>query len=189
MSVNGKAAERKPAISPGDLEGLLASAVIGKQADIDELSLRASINLKRASLVLNQREGHILQPATGRTAASLRVLTLVWAFGPIEAKDLARLSGVTRQAVSGCLATLERDALVQREYETEGDKRLMPITVTSAGHEFVEKYLVPQNEVHQGFFRALDEDELRTLVALLARLVVSDHAPTSDRRATAPGPK
>lgn len=170
-----RTARRGRPVAAHELESLLASAVTAREGDVDELALRASINLKRAAVVLNQREVSALHQVSGSSSASMRVLIMVWAFGPMEAKDLARLSGVTRQAVSGCLATLERDGLVRRERELSEDRRLVSITVTPSGREAVEGYLGPQNALHRVYFRSLEDSELETLVQLLSRLVVTGH--------------
>lgn len=163
------------AISAKDFEGLVAAAVVARHQEVDQRVLRAATDLKRAANVLEQIEVRKVHASAGRTSAAFRVLVMIWAFGPIEAKDVTRLSGVTRQAVSSCLATLDRDGLVSRERATKADKRLVPVTVTQAGAELVERNLLPQNQVQQAFFEVLSPDELTTLTDLLARLLVAAH--------------
>jgi len=158
-----------------DLEGFLADAVRRAHPELDQLVLRAATNLKRSFNILSQEEARHMHPLSGRTAAAFRVLVMVWAFGPIEAKDVARLSGVSRQAVSGVLSSLERDSLVNRERATKADRRLAPITITPEGAELVEEHLAPQNNAQRAFFSSLSSEELRTLVGLLAKLIVGTH--------------
>jgi DNA-binding MarR family transcriptional regulator len=162
-------------ISAKDMDAMLAAAVTHDHPELDREILRAATNLKRAATVLEQIETRLVHNTTGRTSAAFRVLVMTWAFGPIEAKDVSRLSGVSRQAVSGVLATLERDGLVSRERATKADKRLVPVTITTAGRELVEGNLLRQNEVQQEFFGGLSPEELQTLVTLLGRLVVAPH--------------
>lgn len=162
-------------ISAKDMDGMLAAAVTGARPEIDQNVLRAATNLKRAATILEQVETHILHGATGRTPAAFRVLVMTWAFGPIEAKDVSRLSGVSRQAVSGVLATLERDGLVSRERATREDKRLAPITITAAGRSLVEDNVLHQNEIQKSFFGGLSAAELQTLIELLGRLILAAH--------------
>ncbi|MEU6644080.1 MarR family transcriptional regulator [Saccharomonospora sp. NPDC046836] len=162
-------------ISAKDLDGLLAETVSAQVRDLDQEVLRAATNLKRAATVLDQLEIRHVHGANRRTPAAFRVLVMIWAFGPIEAKDVSRLSGVSRQAVSGVLATLERDGLVSRERATKADKRLVPVTITQDGAELVEANLLPQHEVQQKFFEALSPDEVRTLIQLLSRIIVAAH--------------
>jgi DNA-binding MarR family transcriptional regulator len=176
MASKDRVARPSPSsISAKDLDGLLAAAATTCRPKMDQEVLRAATNLKRAATVLDQIEVRSVHTSTGRTSAAFRVLVMTWAFGPIEAKDVSRLSGVSRQAVSGVLATLERDGLVTRERATKADKRLAPVTITAAGAELVEKNLLPQNQVQREFFGALSPDELQTLIDLLARLIVAAH--------------
>jgi DNA-binding MarR family transcriptional regulator len=162
-------------ISAKDMDGMLAATTTIDRPEIDQEVLRAATNLKRAATVLEQIETRLVHNITGRTSAAFRVLVMTWAFGPIEAKDVSRLSGVSRQAVSGVLAILERDGLVSRERATKEDKRLVPITLTDAGRALVEDNLLRQNEVQQEFFGALAPGELQTLIQLLSRIVVAAH--------------
>jgi hypothetical protein len=50
----------------------------------------------------------------GWTWAGFRIMNVLWALGPIELRDLARLAGASRAATSSVLNTLERDGLVTR---------------------------------------------------------------------------
>ena len=176
MAAKNRASRQPPSsISAKDLDGLLAATVTAERSDIDKNVLRAATNLKRAATVLDQMEIRDVHSTTGRTPAAFRVLVMTWAFGPIEAKDVSRLSGVSRQAVSGVLATLERDGLVSRERATKADKRLVPVTITEAGAALVKENLVPQHHVQQRFLSALSPDELLTLTELLSRVVVAAH--------------
>ena len=158
-----------------DLELALAAAVAQLSDDVDPLVVKAATNLKRAATILDQIEVRELHSSTGRTTSAFRVLVMLWAFGPMEAKDVARLSGVSRQAVSTVLATVERDGLVTRERATKADKRLAPVTLSEAGAALVESHLVPQNKLQRAFFEALSPQEIATLVSLLGRLIVATH--------------
>jgi MarR family transcriptional regulator, organic hydroperoxide resistance regulator len=156
-------------------DSAIAAAVLDGHPDIDAHVLRAATNLKRAATILDQTELQQLHSLTGCTTAAFRVLVIIWTFGPVEAKDVARLSGVSRQAVSSVLATLERDGLVHRERATKADKRLVPITVTGAGRALVDQHLGPQNKIQAAFFHALSSEELDIFVGLLTRLIVAAH--------------
>ena len=159
-----------PRITSGDLDTRLVAAVTHGRTGLDPLVVRASTNLKRAATVLDQREVRAVHHPAGWTSAAFRTLVMIHGFGPIEAKDVARLVGVSRQAVSGVLATLERDGLIQRGRASRADRRLAPATVTEKGCAAVDAMLIPQHRVQAGFFAALDPGELRTLLDLLRRL-------------------
>jgi DNA-binding MarR family transcriptional regulator len=104
----------------------VAAAVPG--ADLD--ALRASFDLIRASTRLVQRlEAEVHSPA-GWSMAGFRVMFCVWVGGELEPRDIARLSGLSRAAVSSVLNTLERDGLVERTRESH-DRRLVTVRLTS----------------------------------------------------------
>src|SRR5690349_3799845 len=109
------------AVRADNFDEFLAGAVSRRTRNVDPLVLKAATNLKRAATVLDQIEQRELHPFTGRTTAAFRVLVMIWAFGPVEAKDVARLSGVSRQSVSAVLANLERDELVSRHRAAKVD--------------------------------------------------------------------
>ena len=106
----------------------VAEAVPG--ADLD--ALRASFDLIRAATRLTQRlEAEVLRDA-GWSMAGFRAMFCVWIGGELEPRDIARLSGLSRAAVSSVLNTLERDGLVERFRESD-DRRLVTVRLTPDG--------------------------------------------------------
>ncbi|WP_176460610.1 MULTISPECIES: MarR family winged helix-turn-helix transcriptional regulator [Nocardiaceae] len=159
-----------------DLEDVIASVVTDHYPHLDESALRLATNLKRAANVLVQREESEIFNATNRSSAAVRALTMIWIFDPIEARDISRLSGFSRQAVSGVLTTLERDGLISRERGSSYDRRLAPVSITDEGREFVEQMIPAQNGTEAGYFSALSDRERVQLTRLLAKLIVGSGA-------------
>src|ERR1700751_2110888 len=58
------------------------------------------------------RDFEALHRRRGGTWAGFRIMNVLWAVGAAELRDVARLSGGSRRAVSRPLNTLERDGLV-----------------------------------------------------------------------------
>ncbi len=140
--------------------------------DIDLTTFAAAFELFRLSTkVINDFETTVHRPL-GLSIAGFRVLFTVWVFGELEPRDIARLSGVTRAAVSGVVNTLERDGLVEKSREQE-DKRLVTVRLTDGGERLLREAYQAQNEREQVLFGDLDTDELRTLTELMRRLLVS----------------
>jgi DNA-binding MarR family transcriptional regulator len=154
-----------------DLENLMVSAVTDRHPEVSHVALRLAINLKRAATILLQREESDFLGVLNRSTAAVRALTMIWMFEPVEARDIARLSGYSRQAVSGVLTTLERDGLITRERGSSSDRRLAPVSITTGGRTFVEDVLPRQNVTEGRFFGALSESEQEDLGRLLAKLV------------------
>jgi DNA-binding MarR family transcriptional regulator len=137
-------------------------------ADLD--ALRASFDLIRASTRLVQRlEAEVHSPA-GWSMAGFRVMFCVWVGGELEPRDIARLSGLSRAAVSSVLNTLERDGLVERSRESH-DRRLVTVRLTPDGARRLAAAYAHQNEVEQDFFAGLSGDRRRRLADELAGLL------------------
>jgi DNA-binding MarR family transcriptional regulator len=144
----------------------VAAAVPG--ADLD--ALRASFDLIRASTRLVQRlEAEVHSPA-GWSMAGFRVMFCVWVGGELEPRDIARLSGLSRAAVSSVLNTLERDGLVERSRESH-DRRLVTVRLTTDGATRLVAAYERQNLVEREFFGGLGRGRATGLAGRLADLL------------------
>ncbi len=155
-----------------------ALAAVSEAAPTTDLdSLRASFDLIRASTLLVQRlEAEVHRPA-GWSMAGFRVMFCVWVAGELEPRDIARLSGLSRAAVSSVLNTLERDGLVDRSRES-ADRRLVTVRLTPDGeHRLVAAY-ERQNVVERDFFGALDRDRVDAFAGDLSRLLEHPSVPS-----------
>ena len=102
--------------------------------------------------------------------SGFRIMWMIWLFQEIEARDLARLAGVSRQATSSVLTTLENKGLVHRERTSPTDRRLVTVSLTPEGLAEVERAFVDQNALDSQWFSVLDADDQRQFVRLLARV-------------------
>ena len=146
--------------------------------DLD--ALRASFDLIRASTLLVQRlEAEVHHPA-GWSMAGFRVMFCVWVADGLEPRDIARLSGLSRAAVSSVLNTLERDGLVERSRES-ADRRLVTVRLTADGERRLVAAYERQNVVERDFFAGLDRERVEEIAGDLARLLErrSDATPSS----------
>lgn len=105
----------------------------------------------------------------GWTWAGFRIMNVLWAVGEVELRELARLSGASRAAISSALNTLERDGLVTRLRDV-ADRRLVRIALTEQGGERLRDGMREQAERERRWFAALDRDQLRGVSRALATL-------------------
>jgi DNA-binding MarR family transcriptional regulator len=141
-------------------ERVAVDAVGAAVPDADLDALRASFDLVRAATRLVQRlEAEVHRPA-GWSMAGFRIMFCVWVGGDLEPRDIARLSGLSRAAVSSALNTLERDGLVERARESH-DRRLVTVRLTDDGAGRLVAAYRRQNEVEQEFFGGLDRADRR----------------------------
>jgi DNA-binding MarR family transcriptional regulator len=131
----------------------------------------------RAELVFQLTRLHVrlsgdfdaLHRRRGWTWAGFRIMNVLWTVGPAELRDLARLSGTSRAAISSALNPLERSGLVARS-PVDGDKRLVRVELTPRGHEELLEGIRDQVERERQWFGELDPAERAQLTGLLARL-------------------
>lgn len=149
--------------------GSVASAL--PATDLD--ALRASFALVRASTRLVQRLEAEVHREAGWSMAGFRVMFCVWVGGELEPREIARLSGLSRAAVSSVLNTLERDGLVERTRESH-DRRLVTVRLTDDGARRLVTAYAHQNRVERDFFASLPERDRRRLARDLAELMIRD---------------
>jgi DNA-binding MarR family transcriptional regulator len=109
------------------------------------------------------------------------VLFVLWLAGPLEAKRVAQLSGMSRAAVSALVNTLKRDGLVSRT-QADHDRRAVLLKLTDAGHDAITSAYQAHNEREQAWANALSKPEQTTLIGLLEKLATSSAATEAKRR-------
>lgn len=90
-------------------------------------------------------------------------------FGKLEARTLARIIGVSRQAVSLVITTLERDGFITRE--PGEDRRTFVIQLTERGRSVAKEALTGQIGIANDWFGGLTPEELAQLTHLLERVL------------------
>ncbi|HXB85477.1 MarR family winged helix-turn-helix transcriptional regulator, partial [Mycobacterium sp.] len=89
--------------------------------------------------------------------------------GAAEGRDVARLSGASRAAVSSALNTLERDGLVSRIRDS-ADRRLVRLQLTEHGRSALHEAMREQAGREREWLVALAPAEQQQLSMLLAVL-------------------
>lgn len=141
------------------------------EAVVDEASAeRAELvfNLSRLHSRLSQ-DFEARHRRLGWSWAGFRIMNVLWAVGAVELRELARLAGVSRAAISSALNALQRDGLVSRARE-RADRRLVRIELTEQGRARLREGMLDQAERERRWFAALDPEELRALTRTLAAL-------------------
>jgi len=153
-----------------EFERAAVDAVAVSVPDADLTALRASFNLIRASTLLVQRLEADVHREAGWSMAGFRVMFCVWVAGELEPRDIARLSGLSRAAVSSVLNTLERDGLIDRSRESS-DRRLVTVRLTADGKRRLVTAYARQNEAEREFFTGMANTDQRRLADDLAGLL------------------
>lgn len=146
---------------------------LGVEIDMD--SFAASFELARLSnRTFGGFDTEVHRPL-GLSMAGFRVLFTVWVFESLGVREIARMAGVSRAAVSGVVTTLERSGLARRERD-QSDGRLATVTVTDAGRATLSEAYREQNRLEQELFSVLDDDELQAFTATMRKLMASRRA-------------
>lgn len=150
-----------------------------KVPGVDPLAMRLVLTLHRAAnMLVYDLESTVHRPR-GWSWPGFRVLFAIWLTGPVEAKQVAELSGMSRAAVSALVATLERDGLVTKD-RAPHDGRALQLGLTEQGREAITSAFRAHNTREREWAGSLSEDEQTTLIALLEKL--SAHSVHFDAR-------
>lgn len=141
-------------------EGLVA------EDSIDRFDL--VFNLTRFFNRLGQ-DSESRQRRLGWSWAGFRIMNLLWAVGPLESRQLGRLSGASRATISSVLNTLERDGLVERS-RSDVDRRQILVRLSEDGKVRLREGLALQSERDAAWFAVLSPEEQAQLNTLLQRL-------------------
>ena len=138
--------------------------------DADLAANRVFLSLNRSSsTAVYDFESSIHRPAGG-TWSSFRLLLALWVAGPLNPHEAARLTGVSRAAVSNLTGTLVGKDLLRRE-ASAADGRSVTLHLTDAGQEKIRTAFRAQNDRESQWAEALTEEEQHTLVTLLEKLM------------------
>ena len=116
------------------------------------------------------RDFEAMHRRRGWTWAGFRIMNVLWAVGAAELRDVARLSGASRAAISSALNTLERDGLVSRIRDS-ADRRLVRLQLTEHGRSALHEAMREQAGREREWLVALapaDQQQLSMLLAALA---------------------
>lgn len=146
-----------------------------ENADLDVFAATATL-VRLATRLIQDVEKTVHRPA-GWSYAGFRAMFTLWVEGPLEPRDIALYSGLSRAAVSSVLNTLENDGLVTRSRESK-DGRLVTTRLTDEGQQrLIEAYAL-DNERCASVFADLSPTELKTLIKTCGRLLETPRSPS-----------
>lgn len=149
--------------------------------DLDRDAMDLVLHLHRVTnAVVYDLESTVHRPA-GWSWSAFRAVFTLWIAGPLEPSRLADLSGMSRQAVSALVKTLEADGLVERR-AVAGDRRSVLLSLTERGERRIDRVFHDHNQREAAWAGALDPDERATLTRLLRKLATTAQAPWVNHR-------
>jgi MarR family 2-MHQ and catechol resistance regulon transcriptional repressor len=130
-------------------------------------------NIWRAAQALKATAERTVLREYGLSWASFSTLYILWVWGPLETRALARSQGVSRPTVTSLVDTLERRGFVRRS-PVEGDRRLVTVELTAEGRACIEQvYPIFNRTIEAGIVADLDRGEQEQLAGLLRAVIAS----------------
>jgi DNA-binding MarR family transcriptional regulator len=139
---------------------------------IDRESMELILLLHRVTnVVVYDLESRVHRPA-GWTWAAFRAVFTLWISGPLEPSRLAETSGMSRQAVSSLVKTLEADGLIARSAVAH-DGRSVVLSLTPTGTRKIMQVFRDHNVREADWAGTLAADERETMIRLLRELATA----------------
>jgi DNA-binding MarR family transcriptional regulator len=136
---------------------------------VDATAMRLVLTLHRVtSALVYDLESSVHRPR-GWSWPGFRVLFVLWLAGPLEAKQVAELSGMSRAAVSALVGTLERGGLIVKA-RADYDRRAVQLDLTDEGRAAIVGAFAAHNQREQAWAGALTGSEQLDLIRLLEKL-------------------
>jgi MarR family transcriptional regulator, 2-MHQ and catechol-resistance regulon repressor len=137
---------------------------------VDELALAVASNIWRTAQMFKLKMERDILREHGLTFASFSTLFIVWIWGPIETREIARSQAVTKATVTSTVSKLEQQGFVKRR-DSKRDKRLVTVELTGKGKRLIEWVFPVFNQGEVEMAGSLTEEEQDTLAHLLRKVI------------------
>jgi MarR family transcriptional regulator, 2-MHQ and catechol-resistance regulon repressor len=137
---------------------------------IDELALAVASNIWRSAQMFKLKMEREILREHDLTFASFSTLFIVWIWGPIETREIARSQAVTKATITSTVSKLEQQGLVKRR-DSKVDKRLVTVELTGKGKRLIEWVFPKFNQGEVEIAESLTEEEQDTLAHLLRKVI------------------
>jgi DNA-binding MarR family transcriptional regulator len=162
----GSRSENDPALS---LIDVALDRVPARLDGIDTDAMRIVLLLHRVTnAVVYDLETNVHRPG-GWSWSAFRLLFTLWVDGPLDSKDAAARTGMSRPAVTSLVKTLVGQHLVQRD-ESPDDGRSVVLSLTAKGQAEIEAVYREHNARESQWIESLAADDRIALVRILGRL-------------------
>jgi DNA-binding MarR family transcriptional regulator len=136
----------------------------------DSAATELILTLNRAAMYITYDLESAVHRPHGWRWSGFRVLFVLWLVGDADLSSTARITGMSRAALSSVAKTLEAEGLIERKpHDTDG--RSIVIGLTAAGQSRLEEGFAEHNRREQYWASGLTGAEQRTLIGLLRKLI------------------
>ncbi len=142
------------------------------QLPLDYAAMAVVSNLFRASNAVRNHLERTVLSSQNMSWTAFVVLWVTWIWEPIETRNVALESGISKATLTGVLTTLEKRGWVTRE-KSETDGRLVLVRMTPAGRELMQALFPEFNLEEQRVVESIDAGTLDTFADLLRAVTAS----------------
>jgi DNA-binding MarR family transcriptional regulator len=174
-----------PAVHAAEFETLSRAAVKEFAPESDLGAMAVVMNLLRAANRLQQDFDTKVHRPVGLTFAAFRMMFAIRALGRLNPLEIARLSSVSAASASSMVNTLERKGLVVRRKEGTQDGRMVLVELTPEGEDLLSALWQRNHEREIEWASVLSDNEQKTLVRLLRKLIAYHASPADATQARA----
>ena len=136
---------------------------------IDADAMHVVLLLHRVTnAIVYDLETNVHRPS-GWSWSAFRLLFTLWVDGPLDSKDAAAKTGMSRPAVTSLVKTLAGQHLVQRD-ESPDDGRSVVLSLTAKGIGDLESVYRRHNARESQWVNAISEDDRATLLRILGQV-------------------
>lgn len=179
MSARGGGGQVAGAAPGAEFRDEAVRTTLERRPELDGPAIAFTLMLNRIAAAHQYESERLVHRRHGWTHSGFRVLYMIWLLEPVEARDLAKYAGVSRQTTSTVLSTLESAKLIKRKQTSKTDRRLVSVHLTAKGRAAVEAAIGEQNALERAWFGALTRDEQGQLLGLLDRVLARMHQPVA----------
>jgi DNA-binding MarR family transcriptional regulator len=137
---------------------------------VNYLAISVLANIIRAAQAFRSRMERTVLREFDLSWGSFSTLFIVWVWGPIETRDLAKSQSVSRATVTSIIDSLESRGLCLRQQST-GDRRLVLVRLTLEGETLIKQVFPRFNQGEAEIASSLTTAEQETLAHLLRKVV------------------
>ncbi|MDX1520649.1 MAG: MarR family transcriptional regulator [Anaerolineae bacterium] len=139
---------------------------------LDHLAIAVITNIWRAAQELKSKLERTTLRRFELTWASFTTLFIVWIWGPIETRDIAKSQNVTKGTITSTVSLLEKRGLCLRR-QSQKDRRLVTVELTPEGQRLIEEVYPLFNQGEAKLVSGLSKEEQETLASLLRKAIKS----------------
>lgn len=142
--------------------------VSGLPVDFQAIAVLA--NIWRAAQAFRLKMERTVLREFDLTWASFSTLFILWIWGPIETREIAKSQNVTRATVTSLISLLEEKGLCVRAQSTT-DRRLVLVELTPAGEALIKQVFPRFNRGEAEIAASLTTEEQGILAHLLRKVI------------------